>query len=441
MIHTFSKYLWAAACGILIFCGKPLPASPPITQSVMVVYTADGNSVLTNCGCSTENLGGIERRARLFQQIRDAGQPAVFVDSGDFLSMASIWERDSLVVDILERLAYDAITLGDQDFLNGPDFFKSILPPDRLPLVATNVTIQQVAPLAASRIVQTGELSIGIVSAVNARSFFFVEEIIERYWSLEDHIAAVTREIDNLQDEVDLIICLSHLGMQKDRELADACPDLDIILGAHSKDFTTEPIVVGNTYIVQPGAYGEYVGTLQVSVDDQGRITDALNTLMPLNESVEAEPVTMAMIQQFQEDQQNGNGAVDVYVAPIPPQYLVAPAAQCQPCHAEEATHWQTTKHSHAIDALTQDIDRRNPECLSCHTSGFGRSDGYTREFAETALAMVSCVDCHFTPTEHLLNPAGVNVAEISSYTCTRCHNEMNSPDFEYLTYRLQIDH
>jgi len=130
-----------------------------------------------------------------------------------------------------------------------------------------------------------------------------------------------------------------------------------------------------------------------------------------------------------------------VFVSVIPPQYLVTASEQCRPCHEEQWGQWMNTRHAHAIEALTAEPDRRNPECLSCHTTGFGRSDGYTREFAEEALARVGCVDCHLTPTEHLVSPAPAQTEAITEQTCTRCHNPMNSPNFNFTTYNAKVTH
>jgi 2',3'-cyclic-nucleotide 2'-phosphodiesterase (5'-nucleotidase family) len=47
--------------------------------------------------------------------------------------------------------------------------------------------------------------------------------------------------VARLRPEADLLIALTHLGIQRDRLLAEACPELDVILGGHSHTPTETP--------------------------------------------------------------------------------------------------------------------------------------------------------------------------------------------------------
>mgnify|MGYP002411055751 FL=1 len=71
--------------------------------------------------------------------------------------------------------------------------------------------------------------------------------------------------MDVLSDQADVVVCLSHLGIDADRVLAAAVPGIDIIVGGHSHTALAEPEVVGETIAVQAGEWAEYVGVLRVS--------------------------------------------------------------------------------------------------------------------------------------------------------------------------------
>ena len=410
------------------------------SRVVTIVYTSDGNSVLQNCGCASQNLGGLERRASLFKQLRASRENVLFFDSGDFLSWAANWERDSVIVDLLATLDYDAIALGDQEFLHGPEFFDLLLFPSRLPLVTTNVTIAGQSPGARTLIVQAGGIRVGVVSALSAEALYFVEETRKRYWTLAEAIPAVRKAVAGLRNQVDLIVCLSHLGKTQDRVLARACPDIDVICGAHSKDFLVEPLREGNTWIVQGGAYGEYVGVLELRLDDTGtQVTDA--QLLPLHAEIVPDAAVLLKISHFENMMGSGSGMAAGAIPTIPPAYIVAPSFQCQRCHEPQWEQWTDTRHAHAIEALVKSAERRNPECLSCHTTGFGRMEGFTRDFNDPNLASVGCTDCHLTPAIHIAEPTPGEVVPVTTATCTRCHNPMNSPDFDFASYRAKVIH
>ncbi|MBA4292011.1 hypothetical protein C0431_03480 [bacterium] len=73
-------------------------------------------------------------------------------------------------------------------------------------------------------------------------------------------IPAAQSQVQNLRPHVDLLICLSHIGLTQDRRLAEACPEIDLILGGHSHSVLTEPEIIGKTAICQTGSHARFMG-------------------------------------------------------------------------------------------------------------------------------------------------------------------------------------
>ena len=69
--------------------------------------------------------------------------------------------------------------------------------------------------------------------------------------------------VKKLRDTVKLIICISHIGLSKDVELAGTVDGIDIILGGHSHDVVDPPARIGNTWIAQAGSHGRYAGVYE----------------------------------------------------------------------------------------------------------------------------------------------------------------------------------
>ncbi|MCG9894569.1 MAG: hypothetical protein MH204_03725 [Fimbriimonadaceae bacterium] len=61
-----------------------------------------------------------------------------------------------------------------------------------------------------------------------------------------------------LRPRVDLLIGLTHIGLRQDRRLAEAAPEIDMILGGHSHDVLSEPEWVGSVPIFQTGSHGRF---------------------------------------------------------------------------------------------------------------------------------------------------------------------------------------
>jgi 5'-nucleotidase len=76
-------------------------------------------------------------------------------------------------------------------------------------------------------------------------------------------------------DQVDLVIALSHSGIDhnghgEDAVLAGKVPGIDVIISGHTHDTLTQPVQVGNTIIVTAGSYGAYLGELALTVTPSG---------------------------------------------------------------------------------------------------------------------------------------------------------------------------
>ncbi len=108
----------------------------------------------------------------------------------------------------------------------------------------------------------------------------------------------------------------------------------------------------------------------------------------------------------------------------------------CRKCHLKEHRSWSKTPHANALDRLEGE-DANNPECLQCHTTGYGEPGGFTSIDDTPQLAGVTCESCHGpgsayrdkeTMKDHDASvAAGLEMP--NETTCRGCHNEQ-SPNF-----------
>jgi len=89
------------------------------------------------------------------------------------------------------------------------------------------------------------------------------------------------QQVGELEGEVDLVVALTHIGLEQDRELAAQVEGIDLIVGGHSHTRMTEYERVGDTIIVQAGSYGRQLGLWEVTVDD-GSISEMTGGLVDL---------------------------------------------------------------------------------------------------------------------------------------------------------------
>ena len=106
-------------------------------------------------------------------------------------------------------------------------------------------------------------------------------------------------------------------------------------------------------------------------------------------------------------------------------------SGKCRACHLKQYASWKKTKHSMVFEQL-QGAERKDPECVKCHTTGFGKPGGFVSEEKSEALENVGCESCHGPGSLHI--PAALNVLNTSvawekkidkvpQNVCVACHN------------------
>lgn len=79
----------------------------------------------------------------------------------------------------------------------------------------------------------------------------------------ENPITIAQHLAEELRTQVDLVIALTHIGVSRDRELAESGAPINIILGGHSHTILETPERVGSTWIAQGGSHGRFFGCYQ----------------------------------------------------------------------------------------------------------------------------------------------------------------------------------
>lgn len=118
----------------------------------------------------------------------------------------------------------------------------------------------------------------------------------------------------------------------------------------------------------------------------------------------------------------------------------------CVDCHTSAQGHWARTAHARAWATLVERGEQRNPECLACHSTGFGAAGGFADPDKARHLVGVQCEACHGPMELHAgqartpgyKSDPGQPVAEA---TCLGCHDPVNSPRFDYDSYTAQVEH
>lgn len=101
----------------------------------------------------------------------------------------------------------------------------------------------------------------------------------------------------------------------------------------------------------------------------------------------------------------------------------------CRICHRMQHETWALTNHAYAFDTLVEHGADRDPECLPCHTVGWGHEGGYGPESPLPHLEGVQCENCHGRGGPHQSPPVAADAYEA---VCVGCHNPKHSLGFVF---------
>lgn len=115
-------------------------------------------------------------------------------------------------------------------------------------------------PLPRALIIEKGGVRVGVIGVMVPMVTARMKTAFASAFLWDPPIPEAAALAVELRPQVDLLIALTHIGYREDVKLAQACPELDLILGGHSHTTLDRPERIGNCWIGQGGSHGRFVG-------------------------------------------------------------------------------------------------------------------------------------------------------------------------------------
>ncbi len=423
---------------LLLFTFLPLSLFARSVQ-VRILYLNNVDGYLRACHCPGNLYGGLLYAFDLVDRLRNENPNTIFVDAGDLFPAKDWKPKAEFAIEFYNRMGLDALNIGDQEFWFGLNFLQQMQKKAHFTFLSANI-YQNDSLLFAPYLIKSFEgLKIGIAGLLNPETFKLEDQ--EKYREIQ--LKNVEQTLQNIlntfeEQQVNVVIVLSHAGDEFDRKLAKTFPQIDFIIGAHSEKLFDPPVKVGQTAILQAEHYAHYLGVLDLTVNEKGNLKYQ-NRLLKL----ESVPVVQEAAEIYQRYMDASDALVDSLskVASNKSQsYKANPKpSDCGSCHFEEYDQWSRTPHAFAWQTIAEDGRTNDVSCISCHTTRFGKKGGFVNTEITPELVNVGCVSCHTDfaghPDEHeSMNP-------VEEKTCKACHDRPNSPDFVFADYRKAVLH
>jgi sulfur-oxidizing protein SoxB len=237
-------------------------------------------------------VGGFAHLATLAKQVRANRPGALLLDGGDTWqgSATALWTKGQDMVDACKALGVDIMT-GHWEFTLGHERVKQIVEKDfagKLEFVAQNVKTADFGdPVFKPYALR--EMN-GVKVAVVGQAFPYTPIANPRWmvpdWSFgiqDEEMQKVVNEARGAGAQV--VVVLSHNGMDVDLKMASRVTGIDAILGGHTHDGVPQPVKVQNkggiTLVTNAGSNGKFLGVLDFDVKG-GKVSDFRYKLLPV---------------------------------------------------------------------------------------------------------------------------------------------------------------
>ncbi|MBQ7503029.1 bifunctional metallophosphatase/5'-nucleotidase [bacterium] len=244
---------------------------------------------------------GIAQAAALVKREQaERPEATLTFNAGDMAegTMVSYLTKGSVITESLAAMGCDFVTPGNHDFAWGQDTLKAMLDETKATVLCANIEAQPGHEIGQPyALKEVNGVKVGVLGLTVDAAGFTSDDKTEGL-RFGDAIAAAGRYLPEMKEEgAEVLVVLSHLGIENDRKLAEACPELDVIIGGHSHTELPEGCRVGNTLIAQCGFKGAYVGEVNLDFDFASKkIVSSQAELIPVDSSVEPDPEVARLI-------------------------------------------------------------------------------------------------------------------------------------------------
>lgn len=264
------------------------------------------------------SIGGLPRIAAYVTEVRREaeaeGAGVLLVDGGDWFqgTPEGLIESGQAYLHAVSKVGYDGMAVGNHEFDHGVPPLARMIAGFELPALSANVYLEEggerVPWCRPWRVVEVAGLRVGIVGLVTPTT----PSITHRDASalhFQDPGEALAAARAELGDGVDWVLPITHLGVQGDRRLAKAHPDLPVIVGGHSHTYLKDGVLQGDTLILQSGSKGSAVGRLDLWFDAETRelertsyrLVDLLEEPAADMRNAELDEICEALVRQSEE--------------------------------------------------------------------------------------------------------------------------------------------
>ncbi len=489
------------ACAFLLLECRPSGPQAPATMEggplrLSLVYTGNVLGTIDPCGCVSNQLGGLARRATLMDRLREpsARFHVLYVDYGNLLfplgGVREI-EREQLVakarllVETQAKMGMAAYTPGGNDLSGGVDTFLEIFSGTSVPVVSANLVNPRNGELlfAPSVVLTLGGTTIGVTGV--SESFAGKDSPLPKDVQVRDPFMSLEPVLADLRSKTQRILVLSRLPLDGRQKLA-RLSGVDFVIGSQRATNTAVAWAEGEALLgdvtdrgqqlgalvvelfpnrrgyvsvqemagwkndleqvrqargeaqgrgAEPAPFDERLSSLQSKIDEAARKNLYRPVVTDVTQEIPEQHDYYLLVDAFRRRQEASAKALygDPWEGFLKGQTRFGGAQSCRACHAPQYDFWLGTDHSNAFASLEKTHQGADQACLRCHTSGMQVDWIPKNGWAPPFFRNVQCEACHGGAAAHAAEPLQIKPTWQPGQTiCSQCHGIQHGEKFDF---------
>ena len=249
-----SRRAFMRAAGITAAAAAVTTAAPaasaasfwPFTMDLQILATSDTHGKFDPWDYAAnkeDTSGSVAQQAAAIKQLRTPD--TLVIDAGDTIqgNSSQLFLEDDIhpMMAAMNAIGYDVWVPGNHEYNYGMDVLQKVMAQQKAQVLTGNVYAPDGTPLANSyTILKKRDVRIGLIGMVTPNITRW-DAVNLTGWTVTNPVDECRKAIDQIKDQVDVLIGVMHMDTENEygvygsgvTDLANACPEFDVIIAAH----------------------------------------------------------------------------------------------------------------------------------------------------------------------------------------------------------------
>jgi len=254
--------------------------------------------------------GGVARIKTMVDNIRETTENVLLLDAGDQFQGTLYFTvgGGNVVADVMNEMGYDAMAIGNHEFDSGPAALAALIDRADFPILSANVDAFADTSLSGKiypyAVYSFDGNPVGVIGLTTEHTAIASSPGPDVHFLDAGDMAQATVHVLE-ESGVDIIIALTHLGHDRDLELASSVSGLDVIVGGHSHTLLVDyPVVTSSAsgepvLVVTAHEWGKQLGRLDVAFTRDGLVDTHGGVPVPIDSSIPEDEDMLELLAEY----------------------------------------------------------------------------------------------------------------------------------------------